>query len=248
MGTPNFRFRQFVVWHDRCAHRVGTDGVLLGAWASLEGRRRILDIGTGSGLIALMAAQRNAQARVVALEIDEAAAGQARENVAQSPFAERIKVVQADVRNFVAVVPDKSDDSSPFVGENTFDCILCNPPFFTEDTLPDNSSRALARNAAMLSFDELLKAVHRLLSMDGEFHVILPSAEAKLFIDKAFMNGLHVVRHCRIRTVATKPPRRSLLSFSRTGGIVYATSELVLQNPDASRSAGYSSLTQGFYL
>lgn len=248
MGTPNFRFRQFVVWHDRCAHRVGTDGVLLGAWASLEGRRRILDIGTGSGLIALMAAQRNPQARVVALEIDESAVGQARENVAQSPFAGRIEVVQADVRDFVPALPDKSDGASPSVAENAFDCILCNPPFFTEDTLPDNSSRALARNAAMLSFDELLQAAQRLLSEDGEFHVILPSAEVKSFVDKAFMNGLHVIRHCRVRTVPTKPPRRSLLSLSRAGSIDYAASELVLQNSDGSRSADYSRLTKDFYL
>ena len=248
MGTPYFRFRQFVVWHDRCAHRVGTDGVLLGAWASLEGHRRILDIGTGSGLIALMAAQRNEQACVVALEIDEAAAGQARENVAHSPFARRIKVVQADVRDFVPTASEAFGNAGAPVAENAFDCILCNPPFFTEDTLPDNSSRALARNAAMLSFDELLQAVRRLLSADGEFHVILPVAEAKPFVDKALLLGFCVTRQCLVRTVVSKPPRRSLLSFSRSGGINYAASELVLQNPDGSRSADYSALMKNFYL
>ena len=115
MSNPYFQFKQFTVWHDQCAMKVGTDGVLLGAWASVERARRILDIGTGTGLVALMLAQRSLpDAKIVALEIDEAAAGQARENVARSPWQERIEVVQADFKKYRSsdkfdVMPEKSE-------------------------------------------------------------------------------------------------------------------------------------------
>ena len=116
MSNPYFQFKQFTVWHDQCAMKVGTDGVLLGAWASVERARRILDIGTGTGLVALMLAQRSLpDAKIVALEIDEAAAGQARENVARSPWQERIEVVQADFKKY------RSSDK--------FDVIVSNPPY-----------------------------------------------------------------------------------------------------------------------
>ena len=100
MANPYFQFKQFTVWHDRCAMKVGTDAVLLGAWVRVDDACRMLDIGCGCGLIALMAAQRNAEAKVVAVEIDAEAAGQAQENVAKSPWAERIEVVRADVCTF----------------------------------------------------------------------------------------------------------------------------------------------------
>ena len=235
MSEQTFRFRQFQVSHDRCAMKVGTDGVLLGAWAQVEACRRVLDIGTGTGLIALMAAQRNAGAMVTAVEIDPDAVSQARENVGQSPFARRIEVVEADIRDYVPAEP--------------FDCILCNPPFFSEDTLPPDGSRALARHASLLSFKELITLVsNRLLSPDGTFHVILPHSECTSFVDEAFMCGLKLIRKCQVRTVLRKPPKRVLLSFSPRGPIVRDTETLVLQNPDGSRTEDYASLTQNFYL
>ncbi|MBQ8051252.1 MAG: methyltransferase [Bacteroidaceae bacterium] len=234
MSEQMFRFKQFSVAHDRCAMKVGTDGVLLGAWARVEGRRRLLDIGTGTGLVALMVAQRNAEAHVVAVEVDPDAAAQARENVANSPFAERIEVVESDIRLYAPDAP--------------FDAILCNPPFFSEETLPPDASRALARHSSLLSFDELLAVVCRLLSADGEFHVILPLSECNRFIDSAFCRGLNLTRKCLVRTVGHKPPKRALLTFATPGHLATDTEELVLQRPDGSRTTPYSLLTKDYYL
>lgn len=234
MSSPVFRFRQFEVWHDRCAMKVGTDGVLLGAWSAIENSRRILDIGTGSGLVALMAAQRATEARIVAVEIDEDACRQARENVGRSPFAERIEVLQGDIRNFQS--------------EELFDSILCNPPFFTEDTLPDDPQRALARNSSLLRFDELIMAATRLLSTDGVFHVVLPYLLSNKFENQAFINGLKLKRKCLVRTVERKTPKRVLLSFSRSGEICFVPEKLILQYSDGGRSRAYADLTKDFYL
>ena len=214
--------------------KVGTDGVLLGAWARIEGCRRLLDIGTGTGLVALMAAQRVPEARVVAVEIDAEATAQARENVAHSPFADRIEVVQADIRNYTST--------------DFFDAILCNPPFFSEATLPDHYGRALARHNSLLSFDALIASVLRLLAPDGTFHVILPTTECKHFIDSIFMSGINLVRQCQVRTVLHKVPKRTLLSFSRVGPLCTASEELVLQQPDGTRTVDYARLTADFYL
>ncbi|MDE7166684.1 MAG: methyltransferase [Bacteroidaceae bacterium] len=234
MSEPKFRFRQFEVWHDRCAMKVGTDGVLLGAWAGVEERSRILDIGTGTGLIALMAAQRAPEATVWGIEIDDAAAAQAEENARRSPFADRLRMLRGDVRTFDF--------------RWSFDAILCNPPFFTEDTLPPDAQRTLARNSVSLRFGELISAAVRLLTPDGEFHVILPTSAANDFITQSFMNGLYVRRKCAVRTVARKEPKRQMLSFSRDRNGFAETEELILQEPDGSRTPAYASLTKDFYL
>ena len=247
-----FRFKQFAIEDDRCGHSVGTDGVLLGAWARVEGRRRVLDVGTGSGLIALMAAQREPAARVVGIEIDPAAARQARENVERSPFAERVDIREADVRDFGAgdtcVREGDAEDADIRDAEGTFDCILCNPPFFTEDTLSSDARRARARHAALLRFEDLIAAVGRLLRRDGEFHVVLPAGEESRFVNACFVSGLRLVRCCRVRTVPRKEPKRVLLSFGRTGAVATTHEELVLQNPDGSRSEAYARLARDFYL
>ena len=234
MSEPVFRFKQFNVRHDRCAMKVGTDGVLLGAWATVEGCRRILDIGTGTGLVALMAAQRATMAQVVGIEIDDEAVRQACDNVADSPFAARIAIVSADIRHYESDAP--------------FDAILCNPPFFSEDTLPDSPSRALARHNALLSFEALLEAAVRLLSSDGLFTVILPHAECTRFTTEAFCRGLFLTRQCHVHTVSHKPPKRVLLTFSRSAPIATAPETLVLQNADGTRSEAYTTLTKDFYL
>ena len=235
MTQASFRFQQFEVFHDRCAMKVGTDGVLLGAWADVEHCRRMLDIGTGTGIIALMVAQRAPEAEVVAVEIDGSAAIQARENVSRSPFADRIRVVQADVRTF-------HDEGGPF------DCILCNPPFFSEDTLPGNRSRSLARHNAHLRFEELIAAVEQLLSPSGLFHVVLPQSEVNTFVSTCFISGLNLVRQCQVKTVESKPPKRALLTFSPCGKVCTQTETLVLQHPDGSRTTAYDALTHDFYL
>lgn len=232
MSNDIFRFKQFSVRHDRCAMKVGTDGVLLGAWGSVEGKR-ILDIGTGTGLIALMAAQRNPEADVLGIDIDELAVAQARENVAESPFNRRIECILQDVLTFEPEAP--------------FDAILCNPPFFTEDTLPDNRSRALARNNKCLPFPQLIKKVAVLLAENGTFSLIVPSGLAQEIVGLCMENGLHLVRRCQIHTTARKPPRRTLLEFSRQNrSCEMLTLRLVAD--DGTRSQQYQELTKDFYL
>lgn len=232
MSNDIFRFKQFSVRHDRCAMKVGTDGVLLGAWGSVEGKR-ILDIGTGTGLIALMAAQRNPEADVLGIDIDESAVAQARENVAESPFNRRIECILKDLLTFESEAP--------------FDAILCNPPFFTEDTLPDNRSRALARNNKCLPFPQLIKKVAVLLAENGTFSLIIPSGLAQEIVGLCMENGLHLVRRCQVHTTARKPPRRTLLEFSRQNRSCEMQT-LCLVADDGTRSRQYKELTKDFYL
>lgn len=232
MSNDYFRFKQFCIHHDRCAMKVGTDGVLLGAWGGVEGRR-ILDIGTGTGLIALMAAQRNPEAKVWGVDIDEEAIFQARENIAESPFCSRIECVLQDVLAFET--------------EELFDAILCNPPFFTEDTLPDDKSRALARNNKNLPFPLLIKKVAELLAEDGVFSLVVPSGLVQEIVGLCLENGLHLVRRCQVHTTAQKPPRRTLLAFSRQN-MKCDEQVLCLMDKDGSRSPQYLELTKDFYL
>ena len=158
--TEAFQFKQFTIRHDRCAMKVGTDGVLLGAWANAKGKQRILDIGTGSGLIALMLAQRT-DAMITGIEIDPASATQAQENAAASPWADRLQIVATDIAGYTSY--------------QAFDLIVSNPPFFNEMLLPPGAARSQARHTQALTFEALLFHVQRLLSPEGSFCAILPA-------------------------------------------------------------------------
>ena len=162
MPNPYFQFKQFVVFHDKCAMKVGTDGVLVGAWAQVDGARRVLDIGTGSGLIALMLAQRNPDAFVTAVDIDEAAVEQARENVARTPWSDRMEVERLDIRK------------APEEWNGCFDAIVSNPPYFVESVKCPQAQRNTARHTDELDFDALLSKVSVLLSEKVVF-VVLPA-------------------------------------------------------------------------
>ena len=163
MSNPFFKFKRFTVYHDRCAMKVGTDGVLLGAWTDVEGVRSVLDVGTGTGLIALMLSQR-CDAAVQAIDIDEDAVIQARENVKNSPWPEQIEVRQEDVREFAETCGRR------------FDLIVSNPPYFTEKVMCPEQRRNAARHTEGLAFSELAAAVSALLAEQGRFSVVLPSA------------------------------------------------------------------------
>ena len=158
-----FKFKQFAVEQDDVAMKVGTDGVLLGAWANTDNAKRILDIGTGTGVIALQMAQRNPVAQIHAVEIDETAAHRARANFDLSPWAERMNVEQTAVQEF-----------SP---AEKFDLIVSNPPYFVDSLLPPDAKRSTARHTHDLSFEELDSAVCQLLADDGLFALILPVTE-----------------------------------------------------------------------
>ncbi|MGN0233639.1 MAG: tRNA1(Val) (adenine(37)-N6)-methyltransferase [Bacteroidaceae bacterium] len=235
MSQPFFRFRQFLVRHDTSSMPVGTDGVLLGAWADLSQAHHVLDVGTGCGLIALMAAQRAPQAKVEGIDIDMPSVKQARQNVADSPFASRVRIHQCDVREFVSC-------------DGLFDCILSNPPFYINDVLPPAERRMLARNASALPMESLLDAVMRLLSGEGLFSVVLPSSSQAGFVGLGLERGLFLARSCQIHTVMRKPPKRVMLEFSRRRVSQPIFDELFLQDANGSRSAEYQHLTEEFYL
>ena len=233
MSNNFFRFKRFKINHDRCAMKVGTDGVLLGAWGCVDGKR-ILDIGTGSGLIALMAAQRNPDAEVLGIDIDEGAVSQAQENFVESPFGERVGCILQDILTFRP--------------KECYDAILCNPPFYTEDTLPPDMARSLARNSASLPFEYLIGSVCKILSEKGVFSVILPVQAMQTFTGLCLDKGLYLVRRCLVRTTPKKTPRRALLTFAMDNSQATEETELCLMNPDGSRSLAYSELTKDFYL
>lgn len=233
MPSNSFTFRKFTIVQDRCAMKVGTDGVLLGAWAN--GGRDILDIGTGTGVVALMMAQRNNGANVTAVEIDREAAIQARENVAASPFAENIKVVETEIQSFGH--------------EGKFDAIVSNPPFFTDSLKNPDSQRSTARHTDSLSYRDLFSAVSRLLDDNGEFSAIIPSDCLTAFTAEAYLSGLAMSRRCAIRTTPRKQAKRYLVAFRHSHccrGM--ETTEQCLMDADGSRSEWYSRLTENFYI
>lgn len=232
MSSAGFDFKQFRVAHDRCAMKVGTDGVLLGAWADVAGARRVLDIGCGSGLIALMVAQRTA-ARIVGVEIDAAAAAQAAENAAASPWAGRIDIVHADLTDFAPA--------------ERFDHVVTNPPFFDEDLLPPDAARARARHTSGLTFARLLREASRLLAPGGRLHTVLPASAYDNFVYYAWEQRLYPYRRTDVVTRRGKPVRRVLLSFEQGREGPVRHDELVLCERGGERTADYRRLTDTFY-
>lgn len=226
-----FSFKRFTVNHGKCAMKVGTDGVLLGAWA--RGGRRVLDVGTGSGLVALMMAQRFEEAGVTAIDIEPGACQQARENVAASPFAGRISVVEAALQSFQGGV---------------YDAIVCNPPFYAGTLKSKTAARTMARSAETLPFADLFRHVARLLADGGEFSVVIPSALRGEFDAEAALFGLFPRRVCTVKTVPHKAASRCLLAYGKCPvGKVEEVDEC-LNNADMTRSEWYAGLTEEFYL
>ena len=198
MRGESFTFKQFVVRQERCAMKVGTDGTLLGAWAELaKADGRVLDIGTGTGLMALMMAQRYPKALVTAIDIDEMAVSQAAENVKDSPFADRIEVRQADVRVFELT--------------EMFDSIVCNPPFFNNALVCPDNQRTQARHTTSLSYQQLMSAAWRLLSEEGLFSVIIPNDFFQQLESEAHLAGFFLTRVFGVRTIEGKPIKRYLI-------------------------------------
>lgn len=234
MSNPYFRFRNFTLRHDHCAMRVGTDGVLLGAWAEFSCAQRILDIGTGCGLIALMAAQRNPDALVWGIDIDADSVLQARQNVLASPYADRVQIVHCDVRSFESPEP--------------FDAVLCNPPFHPEHILPPDQARCAARNTASLGFGELLRCVDVLLSETGLFSVVLPMSVCSEFVSLCLLHRFCLRRKCEVSTVVGRSPKRVMLTFTKSSSQPLVHETLTLQDADGRRTSQYASLTEAFYL
>ncbi len=229
----SFQFKQFAISQDLCAMKVGTDGVLLGAWA--EGGRRILDVGCGTGIISLMMAQRFPEARITALDIMDDCCRQARANADSSPWGSRIEVVNSPMQSY-------SDD------ESLFDSIVSNPPFFVGSLKNPDKGRAVARHADSLPFSDLAKSVARLLSANGCFSVIIPNECLKEFVDECWFSGLYLMEDISIKTKENKPVKRHLLRFSRRHVLVPNQQTVILTDEEGNRSHWYQSLTGEFYL
>lgn len=227
-----FQFKQFVVNQEDCAMKVGTDGVLLGAWFDFKENGSVLDIGTGTGLIALMAAQRGADS-VVAVEIDEKAARQAAENVASSKWKDIVTVVHSDIACF-------SDDKR-------FDAVVCNPPFFRDSLRSPDSVRSQARHNDTLSYEKLAEMANYLLSDDGLFSLVLPYDMADTFISVAAKNGLYLCKRTNVVTRKGNLPKRVLLSLCKQVKVCL-TDELVMFDELNNETSEYISIVRDFYL
>lgn len=232
LHTKGFRFKQFAIQGGQSGMPVSTDGVLLGAWAFRDTPQRILDIGTGTGLLALMCAQRFEQAQIKAVDIDTHAFAAASHNVADSPLAVRIRVVQQDIL--------QADPEDPFDG------IICNPPYFNSGETSQHSQRATARHTDNLSHSALIEAMSRLLSTNGRAALILPLVEGEQFIQLAQQRGWFVARRCEVRPSQRKPVHRLLFELQKTQ-CDCQFSTLTIQESDG-YSADFIALTRAFYL
>jgi tRNA1Val (adenine37-N6)-methyltransferase len=233
-GT-HFHFKQFSVAHDRCIHKVGTDGVLLGAWVNVENCTRILDIGTGSGVIALMLAQRTSDNTTIdAIEIEKEDAVQATENVASAPWHKRVTVHHQPVQRFFPA--------------HRYDLIVSNPPYFINSYEPSDERRAQARHTVSLSFEELLATVKRLLEPHGRFAVVLPYQEGLQFIAQAESSSLYCMRKCGFRARKHKAIERWLLEFSFHRTFPEESEMILYEGKSEDWTEGYKMLTKEFYL
>lgn len=236
MANTWFQFKQFKVEQGKTAMKVGTDGVLLGAWANVNGAASILDVGTGTGLIALMVAQRNAEAAVTAIDIDSDAVDQALENVATSRWRERIAVTNADYGTFRQ-------------GElELFDLIVSNPPYFKQSLKPDQKSRAIARHDHKLPHETLIERSVDLLTPAGRLSVILPYVEGSVFIAMAAAKGLFCIRKTNVYPTPDGGIKRLLLEFSKVQQVLIENDLVVEDRGRHLYSKDYLSLTGDFYL
>ena len=232
-----FTFKQFAVEQDRCAMKIGTDGVLLGAWAPTTNNPfSILDIGTGTGIIALMLAQRTNAEQIDALEIDEAAYEQAVDNFENSPWSDRLFCFHAGLDEFIEEPEDE------------YDLIISNPPFYSEDFKSDNEQRDLARFQDAMPFEDLIEAADLLLSENGIFVVIIPFKEEEKFLALATEFELYPFKITHVKGTPTIEIKRSLLAFSRNETTDLSVDELIIEIERHVYTPEYIALTKEFYL
>jgi tRNA1Val (adenine37-N6)-methyltransferase len=235
VGNSWFQFQQFRVEQDRCAMKISTDAVLLGSLAQSNSPKQILDIGTGTGVIALMLAQRFAEAQIIALELDPEAAAQAAKNCQASPFSQRIQVKEGRLQTYTE--------------EKRFDLIVSNPPYFPDHLKSNDAKRNQALHTDSLSFAELLQKARLLLTDNGSLWIILPPRQMRDFSALAAQQNLHPVAQFLIRDTAAKPIHREVVCFTPSPTLTSTTpQELCLKLEDGSYSEEYRTLLAGFLL
>ena len=234
MSETSFHFKQFAIHQDKCAMKVGTDAVLLGSWVQTGKASSILDIGTGSGVIALMLAQK-CNTLIDAIDIDETAYLQSSQNFKTSAWSNRLKSLHLSLQEFSKV------------HDGNYDLIVTNPPYFHHASKPAEESRLNARHHDLLTFDELLAGVRKLLKTDGRFFVILPCKEGLEFLDKAQRIELFCNHILRIKTKADKNEKRLIMEFGFHFGVM-EEKEIIIQEEDGSFTQDYIDLTRDYYI
>lgn len=235
MANPYFQFKKFTVWHDRCAMKVGTDGVLLGAWADPSGAARILDVGTGTGLIALMLAQRS-EAWIDAIDIDRTACGQAEENIRNSPFAGRIGVTSLSLEAYRQTLP------APY------NLIVSNPPYFTDSLKCPDTKRTLARHTDTLPLPDLLRDSRALLTPQGRLALILPYNQREYLLACCREASFFVSRETAVLPTPGACPKRLLIELSLVPPVVPLSSQLTIEIERYRYTPEFSELVRTFYL
>lgn len=237
MALPPFHFKKFSVEQEGAAHPVGTDGVLLGAWAEVSDCARVLDIGSGTGVVALMLAQRSEISRIMAVEMHPRSAALARRNFAASPWADRLVLEESAIQNFAQET------------DLQFDLIVSNPPFFSETTVSPDESRRQGRHTASLPPGDLLAVSRKLLTENGRLCVILPVLEGRRLCELAVLNGLYCTEEVEVSGRPQKPVERLLLRFekdpyrfARRRLSIYSNASGKVYAPD------FQALTADFYL
>ncbi|MDA9056594.1 methyltransferase [Flavobacteriaceae bacterium] len=235
MSKP-FRFKQFSVAQEHCAMKIGTDAVLLGAWADVDSQpNSILDIGAGTGVLALMLSQRSDAELIDAIEIDDAAYEQCVGNFETSDWSDRLFCYHASLDEFTEEIEDR------------YDLIISNPPFYTDTFKTENEERNKARFEDAMPFTELLKSVSKLLSPTGQFNVVIPFSKESSFIELAAKEGLYPSRILHIRGQESSPVKRSLMCF-RFEKQTIETQELTIEIARHQYTKEYANLTKDFYL
>jgi tRNA1Val (adenine37-N6)-methyltransferase len=236
MGRNNyFQFKKFKIIQEKSAMKVGTDGALLGAWANVAEADTILDVGAGTGLIALMLAQRSS-AKITGIEIENNAAEEANSNVQRSPWKDRVSIINSSFQEFAKGTG------------NTFDLIVSNPPFFTNSYKSEVKNRSIARHNDLLPFSELISGALNLLSGNGRLAVILPHVASAEFIDLAVQKGLNLQRYTEVKPSAVKESNRVLMELTKKQTTLKKDSLIIYSNDGSDYTEMYKELTRDFYL
>lgn len=232
MSKDRFQFKQFLIAQDRCAMKVGTDALLLGAWVNVKDKEHALDIGAGTGILSLMMAQRNSNLKVDAVEIETSAAEQAKENVANSNWSDRISVDHIDLNDFEA--------------EPTFDLIVSNPPYFVTGTVSPNEARSKARQETSLDLNSIFQKAADLSEENALLGLIYPFDQRAALIKTALGKGWFIKRTTEVLDSPEKTPVRILAEFTKKIVIPTPASLIIIRNSDNSYHEDYVALTKEF--